>query len=120
MGEKDAVAVMARNHRGFVEATVAVAKLGADLIYLNTAFSGPQLVDVLEREGPVAVIHDEEFAGMLEKVLGRSLARRHTPARAGDVRDTLADIRRAREGLGYAPAVDFGEGLRRTVAAFKA
>ena len=43
---------MARNHRGFVEATVAAAKLGADLIYLNTAFAGPQLVDVLEREQP--------------------------------------------------------------------
>ncbi|HSE95320.1 MAG TPA: NAD-dependent epimerase/dehydratase family protein [Methylomirabilota bacterium] len=61
-----------------------------------------------------------DIAAMLEKVLGRSLARRHTPARAGDVRDTLADIRRAREGLGYTPAVDFGEGLRRTVAAFAA
>ena len=58
---------MARNHRGFVEATVAAAKLGADLIYLNTAFSGPQLVDVLEREDPTVVIHDEEFTGMLEK-----------------------------------------------------
>ena len=58
---------MARNHRGFVEATVAAAKLGADLIYLNTAFAGPQLVDVLEREQPSVVIHDEEFTGMLEK-----------------------------------------------------
>ena len=45
---------MARNHRGFVEATVAAAKLGADLLYLNTAFAGPQLVDVLEREKPDA------------------------------------------------------------------
>ena len=46
---------------------MAAAKLGADLIYLNTAFSGPQLVDVLEREDPTVVIHDEEFTGMLEK-----------------------------------------------------
>ena len=65
--EGDSVALMARNHRGFVEATVAAAKLGADLIYLNTAFAGPQLVDVLEREDPTVVIHDEEFTGMLEK-----------------------------------------------------
>ena len=64
--EGDSVAVMCRNHRGFVDATVAVAKLGADLLYLNTAFAGPQLVDVLERERPQAVIHDEEFAGLLE------------------------------------------------------
>jgi fatty-acyl-CoA synthase len=65
--EGDSVALMARNHRGFVEATVAAAKLGADLIFLNTAFAGPQLVDVLEREDPTVVIHDEEFTGMLEK-----------------------------------------------------
>jgi acyl-CoA synthetase (AMP-forming)/AMP-acid ligase II len=65
--EGDAVALMARNHRGFVEATVATAKLGADLIFLNTAFAGPQLVDVLEREDPAVVIHDEEFTGLLAK-----------------------------------------------------
>jgi acyl-CoA synthetase (AMP-forming)/AMP-acid ligase II len=67
VGEGGSVALMARNHRGFVEATVAAAKLGADLIYLNTAFAGPQLVDVLEREDPAVVIHDEEFTGMLAK-----------------------------------------------------
>jgi acyl-CoA synthetase (AMP-forming)/AMP-acid ligase II len=67
VAEGRSVALMARNHRGFVEATVAAAKLGADLIYLNTAFAGPQLVDVLERESPTVVIHDEEFTGMLEK-----------------------------------------------------
>ncbi|MFC6286783.1 AMP-binding protein [Nocardioides sp. GCM10027113] len=65
--EGDAVAVMCRNHRGFVDATVAVSKLGADLLYLNTAFAGPQLVDVLEREQPAAVIHDEEFTGLLRE-----------------------------------------------------
>ena len=63
--EGDGVAVMCRNHRGFVDASVAVAKLGADLLYLNTAFSGPQLVDVLEREQPRVVIHDEEFTELL-------------------------------------------------------
>ncbi|MGA7857804.1 MAG: SDR family oxidoreductase [Terracidiphilus sp.] len=35
--------------------------------------------------------------------------------RAGDIRDSLADIRRAEELLGYKPVVDFREGLRRTV-----
>jgi acyl-CoA synthetase (AMP-forming)/AMP-acid ligase II len=63
--EGDAVALMCRNHRGFVDATIAVSKLGADLLYLNTAFAGPQLVDVLEREDPVVVIHDEEFTELL-------------------------------------------------------
>ena len=63
--EGDGVAVMCRNHRGFVDASIAVAKLGADLLYLNTAFAGPQLVDVIEREKPVVVIHDEEFTELL-------------------------------------------------------
>ena len=35
--------------------------------------------------------------------------------RAGDIRDSLADIRLAGELLGYAPRVGFEEGLRRTV-----
>ena len=65
--EGDGVAVMCRNHRGFIDASIAVAKLGADTLYLNTAFAGPQLVDVLEREKPVVVIHDEEFTRLLEK-----------------------------------------------------
>lgn len=38
----------------------------------------------------------------------------HAP-RSGDIRDSLADIRRAGELLGYSPVVDFREGLRRTV-----
>jgi nucleoside-diphosphate-sugar epimerase len=40
--------------------------------------------------------------------------------RPGDVRDSLADISRARELLGYQPAVGVAEGLRRTVAGFTA
>ncbi|MGH3345662.1 MAG: AMP-binding protein, partial [Nocardioides sp.] len=67
VGEGDSVAVMCRNHRGFVDASIAVAKLGADILYLNTAFAGPQLVDVLEREAPSAVVHDEEFTGLLAR-----------------------------------------------------
>jgi acyl-CoA synthetase (AMP-forming)/AMP-acid ligase II/uncharacterized membrane protein len=62
----DGVAVMCRNHRGFVEATVALSKLGAHALYLNTSFAGPQLTDVVAREKPVAVIYDEEFADLLK------------------------------------------------------
>jgi UDP-glucose 4-epimerase len=61
-----------------------------------------------------------DIARHLEEILGRPLPRRHTPPRAGDVRDTLADISRARARLAYVPAVSFKEGLRRTVAAFLA
>jgi UDP-glucose 4-epimerase len=41
------------------------------------------------------------------------------PPRAGDVRDSLADISAAREALGYEPLVGFEEGLRRTVAWYR-
>ncbi|MCW2834207.1 MAG: acyl-CoA synthetase [Nocardioides sp.] len=95
--EGDSVAVMCRNHRGFVDATLAVAKLGADILYLNTAFAGPQLVDVLEREKPTVVIHDEEFAGLLAKAaLGRRVlawVENAPQARSGDgSADTLEEL----------------------------
>jgi acyl-CoA synthetase (AMP-forming)/AMP-acid ligase II/uncharacterized membrane protein len=63
--EGDRVGVMCRNHRGFVESTLALAKLGADALYLNTGFAGPQLVDVLKREDASAVIFDEEFRSLI-------------------------------------------------------
>jgi acyl-CoA synthetase (AMP-forming)/AMP-acid ligase II len=65
IAEGEDVAIMCRNHRGFIEATVACSKLGAGALYLNTAFAGPQITDVLAREDPVAVIYDEEFAAMV-------------------------------------------------------
>ena len=39
----------------------------------------------------------------------------YAETRAGDIRDSLADIRLAGELIGYKPIVDFREGLRRTV-----
>ena len=63
--EGDGVAIMSRNHRGFVQATLACSKLGAGALYLNTSFASPQIVDVLEREGSTAVIYDAEFAELV-------------------------------------------------------
>jgi acyl-CoA synthetase (AMP-forming)/AMP-acid ligase II len=63
----DGVAIMCRNHRGFIEATVACSKLGASVLYLNTAFAGPQITDVLAREAPTGLIYDEEFAGLVRE-----------------------------------------------------
>jgi acyl-CoA synthetase (AMP-forming)/AMP-acid ligase II len=61
----DAVALLARNSAQFVVAQAAIAKVGADLLYLNTGFGASQLGDVLEREGAVLVVADEEFAELL-------------------------------------------------------
>jgi len=68
IGHGDGVGIMCRNHRGFVEATLAAAKLGASALYLNTMFAGPQLVEVTRREGPRALVYDEEFTDLLEGV----------------------------------------------------
>jgi UDP-glucose 4-epimerase len=56
----------------------------------------------------------------LERLLGRPLARRHTAARAGDVRHTLADVSHAKRVLAYEPLVPFDEGFRRTFDHFRA
>jgi acyl-CoA synthetase (AMP-forming)/AMP-acid ligase II len=68
IGYGDGVGIMCRNHRGFVETTLAAAKLGASALYLNTMFSSPQLVDVMRREGPKVLVYDEEFAALLDGV----------------------------------------------------
>ncbi|MEP6814703.1 MAG: AMP-binding protein [Marmoricola sp.] len=67
VGEGDGVAILIRNHRGFLDASLAAAKLGADMLYLNTAFAAPQLGEVCEREKPSVIIHDQEFSGLIDK-----------------------------------------------------
>jgi fatty-acyl-CoA synthase len=68
IGPGDGVGVMCRNHRGFIETTLAAAKLGAGALYLNTMFAGPQLAEVTKREGPKALVYDEEFTDLLSGV----------------------------------------------------
>jgi fatty-acyl-CoA synthase len=65
LGPGKGIGIMCRNHRGFIEATLAAAKLGAGVLYLNTMFSGPQLSDVMKREGPEVLVYDEEFEELL-------------------------------------------------------
>jgi fatty-acyl-CoA synthase len=65
--EGDSIGVMCRNHRYFIEAVVAASKLGVNCLLLNTAFAGPQLAEVVQREKPVALIYDEEFTELLEE-----------------------------------------------------
>jgi UDP-glucose 4-epimerase len=53
--------------------------------------------------------------GGLNRLLGMDVKPRHDPPRAGDVRESRADITEARHRLGYKPEVDFEEGLRRSI-----
>jgi UDP-N-acetylglucosamine/UDP-N-acetyl-alpha-D-glucosaminouronate 4-epimerase len=55
----------------------------------------------------------------LNTVLGSKVEPIFQPARAGDVRDSLADISRAKTILGYQPAIGLSDGLRRTVEFYR-
>jgi len=61
VGPRTTVGLMCRNSRYFLEATLAVSKLGADLVLLNTDFGSHQLGEVLKREGIAAAVFDDEF-----------------------------------------------------------
>ena len=72
IAEGDAVGLLARNGRGFVLASTALSKCGADVLYLNTGSASSQIDEVLTREKATAVVHDAEFADLLaEAAAGR-------------------------------------------------
>ena len=51
---------------------------------------------------------------LLRKISGRPIRAKYDPPRAGDIRDSQADITLSRKILGFEPRVNFEEGLRRT------
>ena len=56
-----------------------------------------------------------ELVGAINRVLGTHLEPEFAPARDGDVRDSLASLDRVRAVLGYEPAIEFADGLARTL-----
>ena len=52
---------------------------------------------------------------ILNRLLGTHLEPVYEPARTGDIRHSMADIKRAKTNLNYSPTVGFEEGLRQTV-----
>lgn len=56
---------------------------------------------------------------ILSAVSGKAISPAFKPARPGDVRHSLADIRQARTVLGYHPVVSFPDGLKSTFEYFK-
>ena len=59
-----------------------------------------------------------ELAETIGEILGLPVEREFLPDRAGDVRDSWADISAARELLGFEPRVALEEGLRLAAEAF--
>ncbi|WUJ69897.1 AMP-binding protein [Kribbella soli] len=88
------VAVLCRNHIGFLEATLAASRIGADVLFVNTEFAPPQLRAVLERHRPDLLVHDAEFAAPedipaitsdLQEVADSRAASAPTPDSAGHI-----------------------------------
>jgi nucleoside-diphosphate-sugar epimerase len=58
-----------------------------------------------------------QVAELIGTILGRSVERETAPPRAGDIRDSWADVSAARETFGYETTVGLEEGLRLTADA---
>ncbi len=91
----EGVAVLVRNHRGFLDALFAGAKCGARVILLNTSFAGPQIREVAEREGTDLLVYDDEYSETLEGIddppRGRFRAWVDDPGDADDTLDALIE-----------------------------
>lgn len=63
--ERDRIGILARNHRGFLQAIGASARLGTDLVMLNTGASSGQLEAVITEQKLAWLFLDEEFVELL-------------------------------------------------------
>jgi len=90
-----------------------------DFTYVSDAVEANLLAARHGKPGDVYNIGGNREISLLEvieymgELTGRKPAIRHAPAQPGDARRTAADISLARNQLGYEPAVDLHEGLRR-------
>ena len=55
------------------------------------------------------------IADTIGEILGKPVERRHLPSRAGDIRNSWADLSKSERVLGYAPEIALEDGLRRTI-----
>jgi UDP-N-acetylglucosamine/UDP-N-acetyl-alpha-D-glucosaminouronate 4-epimerase len=91
------------------------------------------VVDATLRAGDAAGANGEIFnvaagspasvnriADTIGKILGKPVERRHLPSRAGDIRNSWADLSKSERVLGYVPQVNLTEGLEATVEFLRA
>lgn len=102
-GQPKVLGIMARNHRGFVEALVAANRIGADVLLLNTSFAGPALAEVVQREGADAVIYDEEFTETVDRALADNPGTTRILAWTDDANDGLTVEKMIAEHAGREP-----------------
>ena len=60
--------MLCRNHRGPIETILAVSKLGADVVLLNTGLSPSQMAAVADEQEITTVVADADLADRLEEV----------------------------------------------------
>jgi fatty-acyl-CoA synthase len=89
----EGVAILVRNHRGFLEALFAAAKCGARVILLNTSFAGPQIREVAEREGTDLLVYDDEYTELLgDSELPHGRWRAWTEDESDSAKDTIEGL----------------------------
>lgn len=123
--------VMAKFCSAFLEETEPViygdGTQSRDFTYVDNAVQA----NLLACEAPAASgrvfnigtgdrINLNQVVEALGRISGKPLKARHDPPRDGDIRDSQADISRARAVLGYEPTVALEEGLQRTFEWYRA
>ncbi len=88
----DGVAILCRNHRGFLDATFAAAKVGMRCVFMNTEFAGPQIEDVCKREDVTTLIFDAEYDDRAPSWADRHLRAWTDDGTPGGADATLADL----------------------------
>jgi nucleoside-diphosphate-sugar epimerase len=61
-----------------------------------------------------------EIIRLINQLVGKSVAPRYVPSRAGDVKHSLADIQLAQKLIGFRPVMDFRQGLEIAIDWYKA
>jgi len=123
--------VLSRFSAAFLDSTPPVVFGGGEQTRDFTYVDNAVLANILACEAPSAsgrsfnvgtghAVSLNQVLQMLQKASGKTLETKYEPSREGDIRDSLADIRLAKEFLGYEPAVLFEEGLERTYAWYQA
>jgi UDP-glucose 4-epimerase len=84
--------------------------VAANLVAAEAAGASGRIFNV--SSGAPATVN--ELADAIGRLLGKEVERRFLPPRAGDLRNSWADVSEAKDALGYEPSVSLEDGLRRT------
>ncbi len=94
-----------------------------DIVSANLLAANASLSDVIGTAFNIAGgsrVSLNQLIQLMREVTGSELTALYAPVRAGDIRDSGADITRARTRLGYDPQIDLLTGLRRTMTYYRA